>query len=120
MDVTGERRLETCRRLIAERQLVGQVIGFDICPCPAWDILLDLYAAEAERRSIYLWSLSVAANIPVSSAHRKIVELIERGLLDRAADPEDGRRVTISLAPTVGPLIEDLFDRIDALTLGGS
>ncbi|MDO6415388.1 MarR family transcriptional regulator [Sphingomonas sp. BIUV-7] len=113
MDGIAERRLETCRRLITERQLVGQHIGFNLCPCPAWDILLDLYAAECEQRPIYLWSLSVAANIPVSSAHRKIIELIDRGLLARSADPEDGRRVTVSLAPAFRPVIEDLLDRID-------
>lgn len=114
MVAAPERRLETCRTLIAERQLVGELIGFEICPCPAWDILLDLYVAQHEGRSTYLWSLSVAANIPVSSAHRKINELIERGLLVRSADPRDGRRVTVSLAAPFNTKIKGLFDTIEA------
>ncbi|WP_157217980.1 MarR family transcriptional regulator [Flavisphingomonas formosensis] len=74
--------------LIAERKLLGERLGFDACPSPTWDILLDLYLAHHERRAIYLWSLCIAANIPLSSAHRKISELVperaSRALLRRS------------------------------------
>jgi DNA-binding MarR family transcriptional regulator len=100
--------------LIAERRLVGEHLGFAICPCPAWDVLLDLYIAHQEQRLIYLGSLCVAANVPASSAHRKISDMMRRGLLDRSADEGDGRRVTVSLAPDAYRMMDRLLDRISA------
>ncbi|CAN5497430.1 hypothetical protein BH10PSE12_BH10PSE12_08000 [soil metagenome] len=103
-----EERLAICRLLIAERTLVGAHFGFDATPSPTWDVLLDLYLAHQEGRTIYLWSLCVAANIPMSSAHRKITELVDKGWLCRSADQGDGRRVTVGLTPPT-------LDRLDLL-----
>ena len=110
-----ERRKETCRKLIAERRLVGGHLGFETCPSPTWDVLLDLYLAHLEHRSTYLWSLCIAANIPMSSAHRKIGELVSNGLLERLADADDGRRVTMRLMPETLLLMDRLIDDMAAL-----
>ncbi|QJU59341.1 MarR family transcriptional regulator [Sphingomonas sp. AP4-R1] len=110
MDQPADRRVDACRALIAERALVGQHVGFDICPCPVWDVLLDLYLAHHEQRPTYLWSLCVAANIPVSSAHRKINMLVELGLLHRALDTTDARRVTVTMMPAVHSIMDELLD----------
>ncbi len=110
-----ERRREICRRLIAERKVVGAHLGFETCPSPTWDLLLDLYLAHLEHRSTYLWSLCVAANIPMSSAHRKIGELVSNGLLERGPDFEDGRRVSMRLSAATLLLMDRLIDDMASL-----
>jgi hypothetical protein len=112
MPTVPARRVRVCRFLIAERRLVGEHVGFAICPSPTWDILLDLYLARQEDRTIYIWSLCVASNIPLSSAHRKIAELIHQGLLARSSDNMDGRRVSISLTVGAYNRVERLLDAI--------
>lgn len=106
------RRHKTCRHLISLRKLIGAQFGFDYCPAPTWDMLLDLYLAHLEGRRIYLWSLCMAAHVPTSSAHRKIGELARKGLLTRSPDGEDGRRVSIELAPPCISRLDALLDQI--------
>jgi hypothetical protein len=110
------RRREVCRQLIAERKLVGARLGFDLCPAPAWDMLLDLYLAHQEGRKTNLWSLCMAAHIPTSSAHRKITELTRKGLLTRSADGEDGRRVSVGLTAQCLLQLDSFIDQISTLS----
>ncbi|GAA0309321.1 hypothetical protein GCM10009087_19210 [Sphingomonas oligophenolica] len=111
-DMPAVRRHEVCRRLIAERRLVGIQLGFDLCPAPTWDMLLDLYLAHQEGRKIYLWSLCMASHVPTTSAHRKITELTRKGLLVRHADGADGRRVSIELTEQCLSRLDGLLDSI--------
>lgn len=113
------RRVETCRRLITERKLIGGNLGYKLCPAPTWDSLLDLYLAHHQRRPVYLWSLCIAANIPMSSAHRKLAELVDCGLLERTADTSDGRRVSIALTAECRNRLDILFDQIADLQFRG-
>lgn len=110
-----DQRLAMCKRLIAGRKLIGEHLGFEACPCPTWDVLLDLYAALHEGRTTYLWSLCVAANIPMSSAHRKITELIGADVLGRSGDDADGRRVAVHLRPSTIATLDRLFDALAPL-----
>ncbi len=119
-DQPEARRREVCRRLIAERKLVGAKLGFDLCPAPTWDILLDLYLAHQEDRATYLWSLCMAAHIPTSSAHRKIAELTKKGLLTRSADGDDGRRVSVGLTEECRARLDALIDKIGSRRSAGS
>ncbi len=65
---------------------------------PAWDMLLDLFVARGERRSISVSSLCIAAGVPASTAHRWIQVLARAGAVRRRADPLDRRRVYIEIA----------------------
>jgi hypothetical protein len=103
----SHRRLRVCRLLVKERQRVGIHIGFELCPVPAWDMLLDLYIAHHEGRSVQIWSLCVASNIPTSTAHRKIGEMVDAGILMRG---QAGGRVMVSLSPAYREKIDGLFD----------
>ena len=64
---------------------------------PAWDMLLELYAARLERRQVTVSSLYTAASVPAATAHRWIRVLEERKLIKRKADPKDGRRSFLEL-----------------------
>ena len=65
----------------------------DLFADPAWDLLLDLFAATMERRRVSVSSACVAAAVPPTTALRWIGILEARGLIGRIADPKD-RRVT--------------------------
>jgi len=85
------------RGIIRARRLRSQYFSAALFADPAWDILLDLTAARIEGRSVAVSSLCIAASVPATTALRWIRQLTEAGLLRRAADPVDGRRVFIEL-----------------------
>lgn len=64
---------------------------------PAWDLLLDLFAATLEGRRIAACSAAIASCSPQSTGLRCIDSLVERGLLVRVADPADARRSMLEL-----------------------
>ncbi len=105
-------RLTQCRSLVQQRKIVGDSLGFHLCPAPTFDILLDLYLAALERRPTYVWQSCVAANIPVSSAHRKISVLIAKGLVERAGTMPDKRLVSIQLSAHGIAMLDKLMDRL--------
>lgn len=67
---------------------------------PAWDILLELYAAKLAQQKISVGSLCVGAAVPATTALRWISLLERKGLIERKADPMDGRRFHLALSNT--------------------
>ena len=86
------------RAMIRARRLREQYFKSDLFADPAWDILLDLYAARLEGQRVAVSSLCIAAAVPPTTALRWIKTLTDMGLRLRAADPQDGRRVYIELS----------------------
>ena len=66
---------------------------------PAWDILLDLFAAlhGCELRSVK--EVCLAANVPEATALRHIDGLIAQGLVTRRRDRTDNRRKFLTMTP---------------------
>ena len=86
------------RRAIRARRLRDDAFDLPgLFEDPAWDMLLDLFAAELERRQVSVSSLCIAAAVAPTTALRWIGKLIEAGLLDRRPDDIDRRRAFISL-----------------------
>lgn len=65
---------------------------------PAWDILLELYAAELGQQRKSIGSLCSGAAVPATTALRWIGVLEKKRLIERKADPMDGRRFYVSLS----------------------
>ena len=93
MSDPGERehRASICDTLIFERTLVGSLFGSDMCACPVWDMLLDLYRARQQDKPLYAWPVTVAAQVPTSTAYRKL-EMMERHDLITSLPPQKDRR----------------------------
>ncbi len=85
------------RALIQARRLRDRFLLPDLFGEPAWDILLDLFAARIERTPVAVSSLCIAAAVPPTTALRTIRNMTERGLLARIDDVSDRRRVFIAL-----------------------
>ena len=87
------------RRAIRARRLRDQYFGTGLFEEPAWDMLLDLYAAELEGQRVSVSSLCIAAAVAPTTALRWITRMIEAGLFARAPDPIDRRRAYMMLTP---------------------
>jgi predicted transcriptional regulator len=109
------RRILLCRALIQIRKAVGDSLGYALCSSPVWDMLLDLYLAEQEHRDVYLWPLCIAANTPLSTAHRRISEMEKLELLVRHAGNRDRRRIGVRLTEKGAQTVTSLLDRVDQI-----
>lgn len=86
------------RRAIRARRMRDDAFGMGgLFEDPAWDMLLDLFAAELERRRVSVSSLCIAAAVAPTTALRWIGKLIDADLLERRPDEFDRRRAFISL-----------------------
>ena len=86
------------RAIIRARRMREQYFRSEIFADPAFDMLLDLYAARLEGHRVAVSSLCIAAAVPATTALRWIKQLTDRGLFVRHADPQDGRRIYIELS----------------------
>lgn len=89
--------LAAVRFAIAARRTREALIGDELFADPAWDILLELYAAALVQAEIATSELCKASAVPVTTALRWIDKLEGAGLLQRQNDPLDARRVWIEL-----------------------
>lgn len=58
----------------------------------AWDIMLDLLNAEGSNTDICITSACIGACVPQSTAARAILQLEQRGYVEKASDRVDRRR----------------------------
>jgi len=94
------------RKAIRARRLRNRPFPDVLFEDPAWDMLLDLYAAHLERTQVSVSSLCIAAAVPPSTALRWISKMTEDGLFVREPDPFDRRRAFMALS-------EAAFDRMN-------
>lgn len=99
-DVPLQRPIDAAlvRKLIRVRRDRDRFMPAEIFADPAWDMLLDLTAAQLEQREVPVSSLCIAAAVPTTTALRWIRSLTEAGLFERRMDPADARRTYIRLS----------------------
>ena len=85
------------REAIRARRLRDQFFGGGLFEDPAWDMLLDLLAAEIERAQVSVSSLCIAAAVAPTTALRWIARMTDAGLFERRPDPFDRRRAFMGL-----------------------
>lgn len=109
----GHMSASDVRRIIAARRLRDKVFGDDVFAVPAWDILLDLYAAFLEERQVSVSSLCIAAAVPPTTALRWLKLMTKSGWLEREADPIDRRRVYMQLSAKSLKNMQKYLDGLD-------
>lgn len=80
------------RGLLQARRNRDRFFTSELFADPAWDMLLELYAAALGQFKISVSTLCVGAAVPATTALRWIKQLEDEGLVDRRPDPTDGRR----------------------------
>ena len=104
------------RPAIRARRMRDQIVGEGLFEDPAWDMLLDLFAAHLERAQVSVSSLCIAAAVAPTTALRWIGKLTSAGLIERHPDPFDRRRVFMALT---GDAQAKMRSYVAALTAAG-
>ena len=94
---TGEDDVAAIRRAIRARRMRGSFFAPGLFSDPAWDMLLDLYAADAGDMPVSVSSLCIASAVAPTTALRWIARMTEDGLLERRPDATDRRRAFMAL-----------------------
>ena len=103
------------RRMLRQRRMREQFFPADLFADPAWDMLLDLYAAQLEGQPVAVSSLCIAAAVPATTALRWIKTMTDTGLFERHADPRDGRRIFIGLSAKTAQAMERYFAALEGV-----
>jgi DNA-binding MarR family transcriptional regulator len=103
---------ESVRAIIRARRLRSRFFSEELFADPAWDMLLDLLQAEIAQLRVPVSSLCIAASVPATTALRWIKTMTEQGLFVRRADPHDGRRVFVELAPAASEAMRRYFAEV--------
>jgi DNA-binding MarR family transcriptional regulator len=103
---------DTVRAVIRARRLRSRFFSEELFADPAWDMLLDLLQAEIAQLRVPVSSLCIAAAVPATTALRWIKTMTEQGLFVRRADPHDGRRVFVELAPAASDAMRRYFAEV--------
>jgi DNA-binding MarR family transcriptional regulator len=107
-----EGRAAFARDLMRQRRKRSDHLPAALFAEPAWDMLLDLYAAHYEGKPVSTSSLCIAANVPSTTALRAIQTMSDEGCLVRQRDPTDGRRVFIALSDKARASLDAYFDEM--------
>ena len=102
------------RRLIRQRQLRARFFDGDLFADPAWDMLLDLTAARAEKAKVSVTSLCIASGVPPTTALRWIGQMTQAGLLTRIEDKSDRRRAFVALTDVAAEGMSRYFAELGA------
>jgi DNA-binding MarR family transcriptional regulator len=70
----------------------NEMIGAPLFRDPAWDMLLELFAAHESGRKVTVSSLCYASGVPPTTALRQLQRLEKHGLVTRHGDRKDNRR----------------------------
>ena len=89
---------QAIRAALRARRLRDGFFGDGLFEDPAWDMLLDLFAAELEGKRVSISSLCIAAAVAPTTALRWLNRLVAEGLLERRPDPRDKRRAFVALS----------------------
>lgn len=100
------------RSVIRARRLRSRYFEPDLFADPAWDMLLDLLQAEIAQLRVPVSSLCIAAAVPATTALRWLKTMTSKGLFVRRADPHDGRRVFVELAPQTSLALRRYFAEV--------
>jgi hypothetical protein len=104
--------VETVRAVIRARRLRARYFSEELFADPAWDMLLDLFQAEISKLRVPVSSLCIAAAVPATTALRWLKTMVQQGIFVRRADPHDGRRVFVELAPQSSNALKRYFAEV--------
>jgi DNA-binding MarR family transcriptional regulator len=106
-------RARLVRNEIKRRRQRDRFFPSELFADPAWDILLDLYAADYEGRRISVSSACIAAAVPATTALRWLKTLTDNGQIERVPDEADGRRILVAISEAARLQLDAYFDEFE-------
>ena len=104
--------LDAVRQVIRARRMRARYFDEELFADPAWDMLLDLLYAEISNLRVPVSSLCIAAAVPATTGLRWLKTMVQQGIFLRQADPHDGRRVFVELAPHTSQSLRRYFAEV--------
>jgi hypothetical protein len=98
------------RRMIRERLRRGQFFKTALFADPAWDMMLDIFIAEAEGRETPVMNLCLSSQVPETTTLRWVRTLEQAGIFVRQKDEHDQRRVLVRLSPAAAKAMASYLD----------
>jgi predicted transcriptional regulator len=109
----GEAKLTiVANEILRTRRKRDTFFGGDLFGEPAWDILLELFAAQHARRRLSVSGVCYASAVPVTTALRWIERLENDGWIERMDDPGDRRRSWITLTEKGSTAMEKYLENV--------
>jgi CheY-like chemotaxis protein/DNA-binding MarR family transcriptional regulator len=89
--------LRTLKLLQKLQEARTSIFGEAVMPEPAWEMLAELMRARLANQHLSVTSLALSSKSPMTTALRRIEDLIQGGLAARVPDPADRRRTYVEL-----------------------
>lgn len=100
------------RQLWWERRLRTKFFPAELFLEPAWDLILDVFAAEQAGEPVRLSKTHLSACAPPSAAERKARLLVKIGMLTATPISPGGRSLELKLTPSAASKLERLLHEI--------
>jgi hypothetical protein len=115
MDMHGpeplaQRRAAQARHWSRARALRGSFFDWSLFVDPAWTLMLDVYTARLEGRSVSLAAACEEAGVPTRTALLWIGALVKSGFLHPLEDQDDKRLVTLRLTDAATETMNRMMD----------
>lgn len=111
---TAHGTLALARKTYALRRKRAAIFGnHDLFGEPAWDIMLDLFIAQGDGKSVSVSSACIGSAAPATTGLRWLGVLADQGLVVRENDPEDNRRVLVRLTSAGHAAMERFFEAVE-------
>ncbi|RJF93211.1 hypothetical protein [Sphingomonas cavernae] len=107
----ADQLLRVAKTAIRMREIQRKYLPASYFDEPALNILLDLYVADAEGRTVYVNDACIASNTPTSTALRWIAILVRDGFAVRTRDAIDARRTILAVTPEGHSALSGLLGR---------
>ena len=106
---------QLAREIIHSRRRRADLFGGDdLFGEPAWDILLELYAAGQGQQRLSISGACVVSGVPPTTALRWIEKLEREGWVGRTADPLDRRRFWVHLTDRASNVIRTYLEGLSS------
>lgn len=102
--------LKAARRMVRERLRRGSYFDAGLFADPAWDMMLDIFIAEAEGRETPVMNLCLSSQVPETTTLRWVRTLEHAGIFIRRKDEHDQRRVLVRLSPHAAKSMADYLE----------
>lgn len=107
---TVDRKRAALKDMRSMRKMRSQYFPTELFSDPCWEMLLDLYDAQLGRAEVTVTSLGAASGVPLTTALRRMEQLLAHGLIERVGDADDKRRTIVRLTDGGLAAVEGFFE----------
>jgi len=89
---------ELLQSLVRMQEMRARTFGESVTGEPSWEMLTELMLAKLSGRRVSVTSVCLASKARVTTALRRLEELVDQGFVLRIPDPRDRRRTNLQIS----------------------